>query len=282
MKIGLFGKGFIGQRILDYFNCSVTNAKNLTVEKAMDLISSMKCSVVINAIGYTGETNVDDCETDVGKTLEANSFVPLILAEACYRTRTRLVHLSSACIFHYNYERDNPKTENSKPDFTDLFYSRSKIYSDQALAHMPHVLVARIRVPLDDRPHPRNILTKLLTFKRIIDVKNSITYIPDMLKCLNYLIEAKASGIYNVVADGAIRYTEILRAYEMVSGTIIPYKIIPVNQLGLFRTNVILDTFNLRLAGYDPVNIYDILVDCIRSYVARSVNSNTSSKRNVS
>jgi len=41
--------------------------------------------------------------------------------------------------------------------------------------------VAGIRVPLDDKPYPGNIIDKLAEYPKIIDGRNSLTVIPDMI-----------------------------------------------------------------------------------------------------
>ena len=149
---------------------------------AQDIVDTERPAVIINCIGYTGERNVDDCENQKNKTMEANTVVPLVLGEVAARNNVKLVHISSGCIYRYDYATQRPITEDDPPDYYDLFYSRTKIYAEKALAFMAkkyNVLIARIRIPLDNRPHPRNILTKLLGFDRVIDVPNSLTYIPD-------------------------------------------------------------------------------------------------------
>jgi len=91
----VLGKGFMGQRIAQEFGWDVCGERILSLADAQAVIDRYKPSVLVNCIGHTGAHNVDDCEIDKDKTLFANTFVPIILAEACLRNRVKLVHISS-------------------------------------------------------------------------------------------------------------------------------------------------------------------------------------------
>lgn len=266
----VFGNGFIGRRIAQSLGCDQSLTHGLTVEKAISEIEQAHASVVINAVASTGTTNCDECEDDKAASLEANVLVPIILAEACYRTGRKLVHISSGCIYKFDYTYDQPLSESRTPDFFDLFYSRTKIYAEYALRPFPNILTIRLRTPLDDRPHRRNLLTKLLGFSRVIDMPNSVTYLPDMLEALQHLIGIDARGVYNLVCSGALCYPELLRVYERVSGSKLEYTIIRPEYLNLIRTNLLLSTDKLSSTGFKVRDIRDVLSECVEEYIRRS------------
>ncbi len=241
-KILIFGKGFIGERLKEELGARLSERKILTFASAQDEFRKYKPDIMINCIGHTGKRNVDDCELDKDKTLMANSFVPIILAEVALRNKIKLVHISSGCIFHYDYKKSKPISEDEVSYFFDLFYSRSKIYSDlalEALAKNYNILILRIRIPIDNRPHPKNTLTKLITYRKVIDLPNSVTYIPDFIAALKHLIKKDARGIYNVVNKGGLRYLKLMEAYKKY----VPdfnYEIIDFKKLGIVRTNLLM------------------------------------------
>ncbi len=266
-KILIFGKGFIGSRIQEKLGCAVSERKIKCLNDVLDEVRIHRPAVIINCIGYTGG-NVDDCEKAKDLTLSANTFVPLVLAEAAVRTKIRFVHLSSGCIYNFDYKRAVPITEERTPDFFDLFYSRSKIYAEQALLPLAKkypVLIMRPRIPLDDRPHPKNILTKLIKYGKAIDVANSITYLPDFIKALKHLIKIKATGIYNTVNAGALRYPELLDIYQKFNPDF-KYKLVSFKALNLVRTNLILSTRKLRKSGFKVRDIHEVLEECVEKY----------------
>jgi 3,5-epimerase/4-reductase len=203
------------------------------------------------------------------ETLIANVFVPIILAEAALRHGVRLVQVSSGCIFHYDYSKGRPIDEKKIPDYFDLFYSRTKIYSEQVLkilASKYPFLIVRLRIPLDNRPHQKNILDKVIRYKRIINVPNSITYIPDFIKALKYLIRIKATGVYNIVNKGGLRYAQLLDVYKKYVPSF-KYKIIPLKNLKLTRTNLLLSTQKLEKAGFRIRKISEVLEECVKNYL---------------
>ena len=263
------GKGFIGIRLAEALGCAISERRILSLEDAQQEIKKYKPTVIINCIGHTGKVNIDDCELYKEKTLYANAFVPLILTEAALRNKIKLVHISSGCIYHFDYSKDKPITEEKKPDFYDLFYSRTKIYAEGALEGLSEkfgVLILRIRTVLDNRPHRKNVFTKLLKYKNIIDVPNSVTYIPDFIRAVRHLIRIDARGIYNVINKGTLRYPELLNIYKKY----VPqfnYNVITYKELGLVRTNLILSVKKLEKTGFRMRKIGEALEECVRNYL---------------
>ncbi len=267
-RILVLGKGFIGSRIKDELDCEITDANITTFKDAQNLTEKFNPEIIINCIGYVGR-NVDDCELDKEKVLISNSLVPEFLAEIAVRKKVKLIHLSSGCIYRYDYSKDVPINEEKIPDFFNLFYSRSKIYAEQALkvlAQKYPILIVRPRIPLDDRPHPRNLLTKLINFKKVIDIPNSVTYLPDFIKALRHLIEVEATGIYNIVNNGALRYPQLLEIYKKYSPEF-SYKVIEYKELNLLRTNLILSVEKLENSGFAMRDIREVLEECVKNYL---------------
>lgn len=271
-EILVLGKGFIGERIQESLRCAITDRFISSFDDAKKIIEDFKPKILVNCIGSTGGNNVDDCEKNPDEALMANTFVPVILSEVALRYNIKLVHISSGCIYHFNYSKDRPIAEDKISDFFELFYSRTKIYSEQilkVLAKKYHVLIVRIRIPLTNSPHPKNILTKLIEYKSVIDIPNSITYVPDFIQALRYLIEIKAEGIYNVVNRGGLKYPELLDVYRKYSPDF-NYKIIDIKELNLIRTNLILSTEKLEKTGFKIRDIHEVLEECVREYVVRN------------
>jgi 3,5-epimerase/4-reductase len=268
-KILVLGKGYLGEKVGQGLGASISGRYISSYAGAESEIKKFRPKIIINCIGVTGRRNVDDCELEKDKTLAANSFLPLILAEVALRNKMRLVHISSGCIFHYDYSKDSPITEEGQPDFFELFYSRTKIYSETPLkmlsAKYP-ILIVRPRILLDNKPHSRNLLTKLIKYRKVINIPNSVTYLPDFIKALKHLIRINASGIYNVVNKGALSYPELMRIYKKyVPG--FNYSVVSFPKLNLVRTNLILSTRKLEKNGFRVRPVKGILEECVREYV---------------
>lgn len=268
-KILILGKGFIGERLQKALNCRITNDFIKSYEDAAKIIKKYKPRIIINCIGITGRRNVDDCELDINGVLLANSFIPVILAEAALRNNIKLVHISSGCIFNFDYKKDKPIKEASENYFFKLFYSRSKIYAERAIEKLSRdydILIARIRIPLVNAKHPKNLLDKLLKYNKVIDIPNSVTYIPDFVKAIKHLLKINARGIYNVVNKGGLRYPELMRVYQKYVPAY-KFKTIALKKLGLVRTDLILSVAKLEKSGFKARQINSILEECVKEYL---------------
>jgi 3,5-epimerase/4-reductase len=268
-KVLILGKGFIGARLQKELDCRIDDSMINCFSAAERLVKKYHPKIIINCIGSTGRGNVDDCESEKDATLLANSFVPVILAEACLRSNIKLVHISSGCIFNYNYKKDKPIQENDQDYFFKLFYSRSKIYAERAietLARDYNILITRIRIPLLNAKHPKNVLDKLIKYKKVIDIPNSVTYIPDFIRAIKHLIKIDARGVYNVVNKGGLRYPELMKVYQKYVPAF-KFKVIALKKLNLVRTNLILSTSKLEKTGFKVRSINSVLEECVKAYL---------------
>lgn len=268
-RILILGEGFIGKRIQEAFDCNISGRKIYSFREAENEIKKYSPKIIINCIGHTGKNNIDDCELVKDKTIFANTFIPVILAEVALRNKIKLVHISSGCIYHFDFSQDAPICEEKMPDYFELFYSRTKIYSERALEVLSKkypVLIIRIRIPLDNSPYPRNILSKLIRYKKVIDIPNSVTYIPDFIIALRHLIRINAKGIFNVVNKGALRYPQLLDIYKKYIPNF-KYEIIDYEKLNIARTNLLLSTRKLEKTGFKVRDIKEVLEECVKGYL---------------
>jgi dTDP-4-dehydrorhamnose reductase len=269
-RVLILGKGFLGNRLAQTLQYSISDAWIKTVSDAQKIIKKYNPQVVVNCIGYNGRRNVDDCERALNKTLLANTTVPLVLAEACFRAKVKFVHISSGCIFRSSGDSAPAITEMVSPDFFDLYYSRTKIYSEAALAALArhhNILILRLRLPLDIVPHPHNLLTKLIGFRRVIDCPNSTTYIPDFIAAVRHLIRIDAQGIFNIVNSGALRFPELLKIYQQHQPRH-QFVVVDFNELKINRVNTIMSNHKLVNSGFPVRPIHDVLEECVEKYLA--------------
>lgn len=267
-KILILGMGFIGKRLQEELHCNFSNKKIYSFRDAEGLIKKYRPNIIINCIGNI-KGNVDKCEINKDKTLFANTYIPILLAEVALRNRVKLVHISSGCIYNYNYFKNAPIKETKIADFFGLYYSRSKVYADRALEYLSdryNILIIRTRIPLDCKPHPKNLLTKLIGYKKIINLPNSVIYLPDFILALKHLLKINAKGIYNVVNKGGLVYSDLLNIYKRFMPNF-EYAVIDYKDLHLVRTNLILSTEKLERAGFKIRKINDVLDECVKKYL---------------
>lgn len=215
MKILIIGQGYIGKRCYEAWKneAILADKKVYTVEDVLGLLDEHKPDAVLNAAGVRGKPNVDWCETHQLETIQGNTKLPIIIAEACQQKNIYLLHIGSGCVF---YGESPDKKGWKEDDFANpiAVYSKAKYAADLALSTLNNVGIARIRMPIDSIPFQGNLIDKLASFKKVIDVENSVTIIEDMMKVFYELLSQKASGIFHVTNPGTIRHRDIIALYE--------------------------------------------------------------------
>jgi len=270
-KIGIIGSGYIGNRIYKELGAELLNEHIYTLGDCYKFLD--KYSIIINTAGYIGKNNVDECELNRQKTLSSNVFLPIILGEYCLRTGKKLIHIGSGCVYYFDEIKQSPITEIDEPDYYKLYYSRTKVYAEKVLKYIAkkaNILILRIRIPLDYISHPKNILNKLIKYKSVIDAKNSVTYIPDMILAIKHLIINDKKGIYNLVNKGALYYPDLMNEYKKYN-TNFEFTIMRTEDLLLDRTNLLMNTKKLEKTGFKIREIKDIIPECVRKYVSNEV-----------
>ena len=272
-KILIIGSGFLGKRCAEAWPDAILSDKKIaSVQDVEDLLDMYKPDSVLNAAGVVGKPNVDWCETHQLETVAGNTVLPIMIAEACQKKGVYLLHMGTGCIF-YGYSTDpNGWKENDFPNPLAV-YTRTKYAADLALSTLPNVGIARIRMPIDCRPSPANLIDKLVSFPRVIDVINSITIVEDMILVFKQLLEKQASGIFHVTNPGAIKHKEILEMYQeivdpnhMVTEWISAQELVNSGLAKKTRSNTILQSGNLEKLGIIMRPIHEALRDTLQKY----------------
>ena len=161
-------------------------------------------------------------------------------------------------------------TEEDVPNFEGSYYSRTKFISEKILSDFDTLLI-RLRMPIDGRPGPRNLLTKLLRYKQIVNIPNSITVIDDLLSITKQLMDKNQTGIFNVVNKNPITHGELLKIYEEISNKKLDYELIDPESLDQItlagRSNCVLSTEKLENLGIEVPETNGALKKCITQYV---------------
>ena len=180
------------------------------------LIADTRPTFLINAAGYTGKPNVEACENHKAECLSANAVLPGLIADVCRQQSLPWGHVSSGCIYQGTRDDGTGFRESDPPNFCFRsppcsFYSGCKALGEECLHHANEVYVWRLRVPFSNQSGPRNLLTKLIRYERLLDTTNSLADLNEFVDaCLHCWINRVPFGIYNVVNSGAITTREIV------------------------------------------------------------------------
>ena len=175
---------------------------------------------LINAAGYTGKPNVDACELHKGECLMGNAVLPGRIAQACAEAGVPWGHVSSGCIFTGARTDGSGFTETDAPNFTFRqdncsFYSGTKALGEEVLAGQPQVYVWRLRIPFNEVDNPRNYLTKLMRYPRLLAATNSISQLEEFVAATLACWEQRVPfATYNVTNPGQITTHEVVALIE--------------------------------------------------------------------
>ena len=267
MNVCIFGaRGFMGQHFLTLYPDAATPSVDIADVSAVgSTLDEHKPDVVINCAGKTGRPNVDWCEDHKEETVHSNVIGPLVLVEECGKRDIYLVHIGTGCV--YSGDSSTPFSETDPPNFFGSFYSRTKGVIDQLLGDFP-VLNIRLRMPFDGTDNERNLINKLKKYDQLIDTQNSMTYIPDLLKAADTLIQKRATGPYNIVNPGSISPYRVMELYQEIVDSSHTFTKLDEQDLSTVtkagRSNCVLSTAKIEEEGITLQSVEDAFRDALK------------------
>lgn len=223
---------------------------------------------LINAAGFTGKPNVDACEYQKTECLAGNAVLPGLIAQACASANIPWAHLSSGCIFTGSHENGQGFSETDVPNFSFRtnncsFYSGCKALGEEAIADSPSCYVWRIRIPFSRQNNPRNYITKLLTYPRLLSATNSLSSIEEFIPASLEIWQRQLPfGIYHLTNPGAITTEEVVELIRKSGITQKTFEFFKDEEEFLRvaaktpRSNCVLDTSKLESAGIRMTEIH--------------------------
>lgn len=216
----LFGStGYIGsefKRQLEQkqvtFKCwnDTANTTFYDLEKWYEDAGYPVIDAVINAAGYTGKPNVDACELYKTDTIHGNIIWPQILTDWCMLNDITLGHVSSGCIYTGRRLDGKPFTEEDEPNFSFKqnncsFYSGTKTIAEKIVLKWNKNYIWRLRIPFEENDNPRNYISKMLKYDKLLQAENSISNKQEFVSaCIQTYTNKVPFGIYNVTNTGYI------------------------------------------------------------------------------
>eukprot|EP01084_Bolivina_argentea_P032116 59409_1 len=251
---------------LSLSNIRVDNPNEVETE-----LKSISPTHIISCIGRTHGTLKDGTKITTIDYLESldktydnihdNLFAPMTLAILSIKYNIHFTYLGTGCIFHYPYDtnthnkiasvpcdtvNDESKeyyeydirkefTENDRPNFFGSQYSIMKGFTDQLMQLMEYnknILNVRIRMPITDEIFcHRNLINKLVRYKCIVNIPNSMSNLDDLLPIMIDMALHNKYGTIHLVNPGAICHDEILKMYKEIIDNDHKWENISVDQL---------------------------------------------------
>jgi len=291
MKVLIYGSnGWIGTiftNIMEQKNIDYT-VGNSRVDNKTTLLEEILRVMPTHIISFIGRTHgvienrkittIDYLE-EPGKLVENirdNLFSPVLLSEICRTYNIHYTHLGTGCIFKFDEEHpfekeENGFTEDSLPNFFGSSYSIVKGYTDQIMKlYSDTTLNLRIRMPIIGEENERNFITKIVNYKKICSISNSMTVLPELLPFVLRMMEQKITGTLNLTNPGLISHNEILDMYKEIVDPAFTWENFTQEEqrkiLASERSNNYLDTTRLQTLFPEVRNIKDAVKDCLLRY----------------
>jgi dTDP-glucose 4,6-dehydratase len=290
MKILVYGSnGWIGNQFIQILNqnnldyvCGKSRCDN--EDELMKEIDNVNPTNIISFIGRTHGiidnvkySTIDYLEQE-GKLVENindNLYSPLLLSHISNLKGIHYTYIGTGCIFKFDeshpYEQEtNGFNENDKPNFFGSSYSIVKGFIDRLLHLNNNVLNLRIRMPITGEENSRNFITKIINYKKICSIKNSMTVLPELLPLVLEMMKNKITGTINFTNPGLISHNEILDMYKEIVEPDFVYENFSLEEqrkiLACDRSNNYLDTTKLENIFPNVKNIKEAVKDCLYKY----------------
>lgn len=228
------GKGFIGQLLIDklteHSDVEVILGNERCDEKSVkEEIKEINPDRVISLIGRTSgpsnmnhlgscNTTIDYLEDKLSLNMRDNLFAPIYLERICHELNIHFTYLGTGCIYYTPKEESKIYSVIDEPNFFGSSYSTVKGITDRFFRYInSNMLNVRIRMPITEDMHPKNLLTKILTYKKICQTgPNSMTVFEDLFPVLIEYIKNAKTGTIHLVNPGPMRHDEILELYKEI------------------------------------------------------------------
>uniref|UniRef100_A0A1I7RLL1 Methionine adenosyltransferase 2 subunit beta n=1 Tax=Bursaphelenchus xylophilus TaxID=6326 RepID=A0A1I7RLL1_BURXY len=241
VRILVFGaNGWIGKQFTDCLNkhglqyvIAKTRPGDSSDYEIRREIAEIAPSHIVSLIGRThGKDcgNIDYLEGGPDKLKENvrdNLYGPFMLANIAERFGIHFTYIGTGCLFAH--AKNSPYyREEDLPNFRGNKYGVVKGFTDRLIGSFSHSLNVRIRLPFNDEDSPRNLVKKITSFNNLIDVPNSITYLPDLLPALINIIINKTTGTINLTSPGVISFVEMAEIFSEVTGQKLEYESVQI------------------------------------------------------
>lgn len=236
---------------------------------------------MINAAGFCGTPNVDACARQPADVILANVALPVTVASACAAHEIPFAQIGSGCVYNGPAPDAAGWRESDAPNFSFRskpcsFYSGSKALCEEAIAGIGRSWIWRIRMPFSDVDSPKNLISKLLTYKTTyLSPPNSMSHLGDCVRaCIDIWEQGLPFGTYNVCNAGTVTTGQIV---EMIKQILKPARKFEFFEHGsamqeaLFgepRSNCVLSCEKLAKAGIHVRPVMQALQDSLDNWHA--------------
>jgi dTDP-4-dehydrorhamnose reductase len=238
-------------------------------------VNAANIDVLINCAGYVGKPNVDACELNKEECLRGNVLMPQMLSSLCSELMIKFVHISSGCVYtgaETEFTEEDPPNFCFNTEIEGSFYSGTKALAEK-LINKENSYICRLRIPFDEYDGPRNYISKLKNYSKLLNAKNSISHRKDFVDaCMHLVQEDCPFGIYNITNTGSIdteqvcslmrEHLDLNNDFDFFDSEEEFYKFGAIAP----RSNCLLDNSKLLATGFKMRNTVEALEDALKNW----------------
>lgn len=198
-------KGFARKKS-EHINTIVGNAYNVSFVKA--ILEQENFHAVINCIGILN----NDAEENKSKAVYLNAFLPHYLCDVTAQRATKVVHISTDCVF------SGKRGQYTEDDYCDgeTFYARSKALGE--IRDCKNLTIRTSIVGPDLNPNGIGLLNWFMHQEHAVNgyvnvLWNGQTTL-QLAKTIEQAIFSNLTGLYNIVPDKSISKFQLLTLFN--------------------------------------------------------------------
>ncbi len=268
-KYDIFGcskDDFSYNKNIKYFQCDISDVKKIS-----KLINGIKPDIIINTAALS---NVDECERNKSLAYNVNYLGIQNIVNSIEHDEVLLIQLSTDYIF------DGRKGEYSEEDIPNPvnYYGETKLMAEEYIhSQMDSFLIVRLSVLYSHFIYKENFfdwvysqLNNEKAIKVVIDLINTPTYVYNLFKGLEFLIEKKVNGVYHISNQEKVsRYDfaiKIANFFGFNADLIKKVLSSEINFTAKRPLNTTLSIEKIKKLGYVPLNLEETFND-IKKYL---------------
>lgn len=217
MKFLIYGyHGFIGSNLIKYLN----NFNDIEIIEGFarcDNYDDVNCEInnikpdrIICCIGKSSGKNIYSTsfiEDKLDINIRNNLYAQMVLLKCCNENNIHFTHIGDGCIFN---NIQDEYTEEDEPNLTCSSHAIVKSYTERLITlFSDNYLHIRLRYPISGDFNPKCLISKLLSYDKVINKETSISILSDVFPVLINMIIYENRGIFNLVNPGKINLLDL-------------------------------------------------------------------------
>lgn len=294
MIVLLGASGYVGSAFASYLKTlgretrcvSRSEVDYTNLARLTQLLEQTRPEFLISAAGYTGKPNVDACELHKSECLNGNAVLPGTIRAACEATQTKWGHVSSGCIYTGTRADGGGFRETDEPNFSFRtnncsFYSGTKALGEEILSGAEQCYVWRLRIPFDHVDGPRNFISKLMRYDRLLSARNSLSHLGEFVQAALACFDQKVPfGTYNLTNGGSVtteRVVELIRESGIAGDREFQFFESEEQFMAIAartpRSNCVMDNSKAMRAGLPLSDVEDVIRQSLANWMPQGVSS---------